>query len=656
MPLAALTLAMLALPTPAPADSIHSRIRPDVPRYTIEQLFATRTFGGADWSPDGERVVFGSNISGRNNLWIVPARGGWPTQLTVSDERQANPGWSPDGRWIAYTSDHEADEQWDLFLVSPNGGAVFNATRTDTIAEEEPLWSPDSKWIAVAIKLEHAPNYEIALYDVAAKKMRPLTKQTPADYSLSPVAFVPGGKSLLTSRVHAHERDADAVLIDLATGAQRILTAHAGEQRWIPSDVSPDGESVLLTSNAKNGFENVALLSLRGPLPKTPSGKPAPAPARAVPAGMPSVKWVTEEKWEMESGNFSPDGRWLTYRANLDGEGRLFAYNPSNGRREALATGGGFCSLAGRRSCYSPDGSRILYRRSAADSPGDLFVYVLDGPSERAITSAFVAGVDPRDMVQPALVHYPSRDGFTISAYLYVPWNLKRDASNPALVWPHGGPAAQSVNGFDRTAQFFANQGYIVLQPNYRGSTGYGKSFMAANQMDMGGGDLADVVAGAEFLKSTGYVDAKKIAVGGGSYGGYLTMAAVTKAPAVWAAGVAMFPFVNWFTEVEHEDPLLRQGDLATMGDPKKNAALWRDRSPIFSVDRIRSPLMLVAGRHDPRCPPGESQQVHDALAKRGVGCEFLLYENEGHGFARRENLFDAYRRIAAFLDKTLKK
>jgi dipeptidyl aminopeptidase/acylaminoacyl peptidase len=636
----------LALPAPAPtpADRVQSRSREHVGRYTIEQFFATRATGDADWSPDGEQVVFVSNISGRDNLWIVPAQGGWPSQLTVSEERQDAPTWSPDGRWIAFQSDHHGDEQWDLFVVSPEGGEVRNLTRTREVAEQGPLWSPDSRRIAYAVKPRAAPNHELALWDLAAGSGRPLTRGTPADYSLYPVAFVPGGKWLLAGRMHASDKDGDAVLVDLATGTVRVLTPHSGEQVWRPADVSPDGAWVLLTSDAKNGYENVALLDLRAALAQPARSK---APAR--------LTWVTEERWEMTARGFSPDGRWLLYSGNLDGTGALYAYRLSDRRRERLPVGGGSGDFAGSRSSYSPDGTRVLVRRSAADSPGDLHVYDLNAATAKRITQGFVGGVRPDDMVEPELVRYPSRDGLEISAFLYMPWNLKKDGSNPAVVWIHGGPTSQSLNSFNRSCQFLANQGYIVLAPNYRGSTGYGRAFMDANRFDMGGGDLADVVAGTGFLKRTGYVDPRKIVAAGGSYGGYLTMCAVTMTPEAWAAGVALYPFVNWFTEMENEDPLLRQYDLATMGDPRKNQALLRERSPIFHLDRIRAPLFMTAGGNDPRCPPSEAQQVADEMKKRGMPCEFALYPDEGHGFSRREDLFDAYRRVIAFLDRNVK-
>jgi dipeptidyl aminopeptidase/acylaminoacyl peptidase len=196
------------------------------------------------------------------------------------------------------------------------------------------------------------------------------------------------------------------------------------------------------------------------------------------------------------------------------------------------------------------------------------------------------------------------------------------------------------------------NQGYFVIAPNYRGSTGYGKEFEDANLHDMGGGDLEDVISAADWLIKTGYVDAKKIAVMGGSYGGYLSMVAVTKAPDRWAAGVPIVPFVNWFTEIENEDPLLREYDMATMGDPMKDKERLKDRSPIYFVEQIKAPLLLLAGGHDPRCPRTEAEQVASAIQKRKGIVELKVYENEGHGFSKLENQIDSLTRIADFLKK----
>ena len=262
-----------------------------------------------------------------------------------------------------------------------------------------------------------------------------------------------------------------------------------------------------------------------------------------------------------------------------------------------------------------------------------------------------MAGVPADHMVEPFLVRFPSRDGkWTISAFLYVPRNMQRNGQNAAIVYVHGGPTAQTVNSFNRFIQNMVNQGYMIIAPNYRGSTGYGKEFQHANLFDMGGGDLQDVLAAAEFIKQSGFLDPKKIVLMGGSYGGYLTMMGVTKAPDVWAAGVPIVPFVNYFTEIEHEDPILREMDLATMGDPEKDKDRFRDRSPIFFIDQVKAPLLLLAGGHDPRCPKEETLQVVEAVKKRGGVAEYKIYEDEGHGFSRLENQIDAYKRAANFI------
>jgi dipeptidyl aminopeptidase/acylaminoacyl peptidase len=596
---------------------------------TIEKLYMTRAIGGTAWSPDGKTIAFISNISGRNNLWLVPAAGGWPTQLTISDQRQSRPAWSPDGKWIAYQSDYDGDEQWDIFLVSPKTGQVVNLTNTREIAEEHPTWSPDGRFLAYAVKPKTSSVYEIDVYDMVNREVKRLTTDTPKDKLNGDPVWSRDGKWIAYTQEHAKGTDSNIFVAEVESGRSTLLTPHEGEQLYHADDYLPDGRKLLITSNATNGYENVGLLDIQTR----------------------HIHWLTQDKWEISGGGFSPDGNKVTWTANVDGNTDIYLHDFDSTHTTSLPLPKGVNSPSGAASAFSHDGSRLLYFHNGPSSPNDVWVYSLaDGKSQR-ITNSLVAGIHAEEMVEPFLVHYPSRDGkWTISAFLYVPYNMVRNGQNAAIVYIHGGPTAQSVNSFNRFIQYAANQGYMVLAPNYRGSTGYGKEFQQANLFDMGGGDLQDVLAGADFIKQTGYLDAKKIAVMGGSYGGYLSMMAVTKAPEVWAAGVPIVPFVNWFTEIENEDPVLQQSDMATMGDLVKNKALYEDRSPIFFVDKIKAPLLLLAGGHDPRCPKEETQQVVDAVKKQGGTAEAKIYENEGHGFARVENQIDAYQRVADFL------
>jgi dipeptidyl aminopeptidase/acylaminoacyl peptidase len=596
---------------------------------TIEKLYMTRQMGRATWSPDGKSIAFISNMSGRNNLWLVPAEGGWPVQLTVSDQRQSSPAWSPDGKWIAYQSDYDGDELWDIFLVSPKTGKVVNLTSTREIAETDPTWSSDGRYLAYLVKPKTSATHEIDIYDLVMREVKHLTTNTPQDKGNSNPVWSKDGKYIVYSQEQAKGTDSSIFITDTATGKSTLLTPHEGEQRWYNNDISADGKRILFTSNAANGYSNAGLIEI----------------------ATQKISWLTRDKWEIRGGEFSPDGKHVTLNANIDGDDDIYLQDLATGKSRVLPIPKGVNEPAGGASAFTKDGSHLLYYHNGPTAPSDLWVYTLATGVSHQLTHSMVAGVRSEDMVEPYLVHYPSRDGkWTISAFLYVPFNMTRNGQNAAIVYIHGGPTAQTMNSFNRFVQYAANQGYMVLAPNYRGSTGYGKEFQEANLFDMGGGDLQDVLAGVDWIKQTGYLDPKKIAVMGGSYGGYLSMMSVTKAPDVWAAGVPIVPFVNWFTEIENEDPELQQSDLATMGDVVKNKALYEDRSPINFIDQIKAPLLLLAGGHDPRCPKQETQQVVDAIKKRNGTVDYKIYENEGHGFARVENQIDAYQRVADFL------
>jgi dipeptidyl aminopeptidase/acylaminoacyl peptidase len=610
---------------------------------SIEKLYMTRQVGGSTWSPDGKTVAFVSNLSGRNNLWLVPSEGGWPMQLTVSDQRQTSPTWSPDGKWIAYMSDYDGDEQWDIFLVSPKTGQVVNLTNTREIAEESPAWSPDGRYLAYIVKPKTSSVFEIDVYDTVLREVKHLTTGTAKDrMNVSPI-WSTDGKFIVYTQEQSKGTDSNIFIADVSTSQSTLLTPHEGEQLYSANDVSPtgvpDAMRILVTSNAGNGYDNIGLLDV---------GMKGAMAGHLVPE---KIRWLTQDKWEISGESFSPDGKFLTYNANVDGNTDIYLYDVASGKAHALPLPKGVNFAAGRPSPFSHDNSRLLYYHTGPTAPGDLWVHALADSKSHQLTHSLVGGVRSEDMVEPYLVHYPSKDGkWTISAFVYMPYNLPRNGEHPAIVYVHGGPTAQTMNTFNRFVQYMANQGYIVIAPNYRGSTGYGKEFQQANLFDMGGGDLQDVLAAADWIKQTGYVDPKKLILMGGSYGGYMTMMGVTKAPELWAAGVPIVPFVNWFTEIQNEDPVLQQSDLATMGDPEKNKALYEDRSPINFVDKIKAPLYLLAGGHDPRCPKTEAQQVVDAVKNRGGVVEYKVYENEGHGFSKVENQIDAYKRVADFL------
>jgi dipeptidyl aminopeptidase/acylaminoacyl peptidase len=598
----------------------------------LDDLFYTRNVFGAAWSPDGQRIVFTTNISGRPNLWKVRASGGWPIQLTQSDERQLNGIWSPDGKWVVYQQDHAGDELWDLYAVPSDGGEAVNLTNTPSIREQGPRWSHDGKTIAFAYKTKNGSQYDIALLDWSTRKVRRLTNEQQPGYFWNVAAWSDDDKTIYAGRLNPPFTDADVYQIDVATGKSENLTPHQGTIRYLASSLSPDGRTILLSSDAKSGYMNIALLDIASK----------------------KVTWVTDVKWEALARNFSPDGKTYTYIINEDGQSDVYLADRSTNRAEKLDLPHGLNNFSGNPSAFAPRSDRVIVSHQASNQPGDLWVYNLASRHADQLTFSGIASLRSIPLPPSQIVHYKSFDGKIISALLWVPFNLKRDGSNPALVIPHGGPTGQMVDYWNTDVAALTSRGYICIAPNPRGSTGYGLDFQKANFQDLGGGDLKDEIAAVDFLKATGYVSPKKIGITGGSYGGFMTLMAIGKTPELWAAAVEEFGIINWATMLKSSDPSLNEYLKSLLGNPDTNRKVYEEDSPITYIRNEKAPLLVLQGDNDPRVPKEEAQQVVDILKKEGRTVDVHYYPNEGHGFVKRENQIDSIRRTIAWFDQYL--
>jgi dipeptidyl aminopeptidase/acylaminoacyl peptidase len=598
----------------------------------IDDLYYTRIVFGAAWSPDGQQIVFTTDISGRSNLWKVRASGGWPIQLTQSDDRQYSAVWSPDGKWIAYQQDRAGDELWDLYAVPSEGGEVVNLTNTPAIREQDPHWSHDGSSIAFAYKPKEGSQYDIALLDWRTRKVHKLTNEQQPGYSWNVVAWSSDDKTIYADRVNPSFTDADIYRIDVATGKLVNLTSHQGTIRYLASSLSPDGATVLLSSDAKGGYMNVALLDV----------------------ATKKVTWVTDLKWEAFSGNFSPDGKSYTYIVNEDGLIDPYLADRSTNQAEKVGLPHGLNYFSGNPTEFAPQSDRVIVSHEASNQPGDLWVYNLNSRHADQLTFSTIASLRATPLPPSQIVHYKTFDGKIITALLWVPFNLKRDGSNPALVLPHGGPTGQMVDYWNTDVAALVSRGYICIAPNPRGSTGYGLDFQKANFQDLGGGDLKDEIAGVEFLKATGYVDPKKIGITGGSYGGFMTLMAVGRNPDIWSAAVELYGIINWRTMLKSSDPALNEYLKGLLGNPDTNRKVYEEDSPITYIRNEKAPLLVLQGDNDPRVPKEEAQQVVDILKKQGRTVDAHYYPNEGHGFVKRENQIDSIRRTIAWFDQYL--
>jgi dipeptidyl aminopeptidase/acylaminoacyl peptidase len=595
----------------------------------VADVLDTTQLAGATVSPDGSRIAYISNASGRLNLWVMHADGSEARQLLHSDDRQAGPVFSHDGKELVYMQDKGGDELYDLYAVSVAGGEPRNLTNTDKTSELRPLFSPDGTKLAFGSKDKITPFINLAVMDWKSGVAHLLTHETDPKASWRAVCWSADGHALFATRSVGLD-DADAYRVDAQSGVAEKLTAHTGKQLVELSDVSPDGKTLLLTSNEKDGYANVALFDVASK----------------------QMRWVTNTQWEASSGEFSPDGRSFTYSLNADGRTTVEFVDRANLKANDRAVPAGLNFGAASPRAFMPDGSYLLAHQDSTH-PANLFLVGASGGIKQ-ITHNESPGLASAILPRSQLVTYKSFDGRLISAFVWVPFNLKRDGSAAAVVMPHGGPTGQVVDSFNGRAVLLVSRGFVVIAPNVRGSTGYGMEFQKANVKDLGGGDLKDEIAGVDFLKSTGFVDAKRIGIWGGSYGGFMTLMAIGKTPEVWAAAVDEYGILNWYSMLEHEDPQLQEYEKTLLGDPEKDRAVYEASSPLKYIRDERAPLLVLQGERDIRVPKEEAEQVVAILKGEGRTVDAVYYAQEGHGFIKREHQTDELTRAVEWLERYL--
>ena len=631
-------LAAGALGAPAPGPeraitdpkSVRSELKPTA-AVPVADLYFSKGLGDAAWSPDGRQLVVSTNLTGRFNLWRMNADGGWPAQLTRSEDRQSGITISPDGKWVVFQSDHGGDEMYDLYAVPLAGGETVDLTNTAQVSETDAHFSPDGRFLAFEVKPKESPITNIAVMDMATRQVRVLTHEPTTNNGWRVAVWTPDSTALIANRGEVGQTSGSVWRIAVADGAAKALTPADSKALVAASAISPDGRSISFSSNEKTGQSQAGLLDVAG-------GK---------------VTWLAPSPWEQTAGDFSPDGRTVLFQTNEDGRVDLKAYDLASRRVSRVAAPEGFNLESGANgSGFAPDG-RLLVQHEGANTPADL--WVVERGQARRLTNLSLASLDPARLPTSQIVHYRSEDGTVISAVLIMPFGLKRDGANPGIVLPHGGPTGQTQDRFSRTAVALASRGYVVIEPNPRGSTGYGMAFQNANHADLGGGDLKDEVAGAKFLVDTGYVNPKKIGITGGSYGGFMTLMAIGKAPDVWAAAVSLYGIINWYEMLKHEDAALQAYERSLIGDPVKDKAVYDATSPMTYIKHAKAPLLVLQGENDIRVPRGQAAEVVETLKSVGATVDVHYYPEEGHGFVKRENQIDSVQRTVDWFDKYLK-
>ena len=467
--------------------------------------------------------------------------------------------------------------------------------------------------------------------DFATRRVRQLTHEPAKDHQWGIAAFSHDGKFILAGRGNESGTETEAWLIDVASGAQTRLTPP--QEHNSPADISSDGRYVALTTQTASGVSHAALLDLRDK----------------------SIHILKPSPWSQSANYFSPDGRTLLFESSIDGRTAFTEYDVASGKLKPLSLADGFNDRASDRNGFSPDGSRILVAHQASNTPFDFWTVDAKTGAATQLTRLGLASIDPARLPKAQIVHYKSFDGTVISAFLWIPFNLARDGKASAVVLPHGGPSSQYVERFDPTAVALASRGFVVIAPNVRGSTGYGRAFEQANHMDLGGGDLKDEIAGRQFLIDTGYVDPRRVGMTGGSYGGFMTLMALAKTPKLWAAGVDEFGIIDWSAIWAHTDLPDRQYLESYPGEPTKNPKAYAASSPLTYIKDEVAPLLVLQGENDTTVTKDQAEKAIDVMKKNGRTVEAHFYPQEGHGFFKREDQIDALQRTVAWFEKYLK-
>lgn len=601
----------------------------------IEEL--ARLPGRALFNPSHDRrqMAYYSNHTGRFELYQMDLRTKEARQVTDGTAPRALRApfvWGQDDRTIIFAKDREGDEQNNLYLLDLTSGTVTQLNDDRDTQEYVVDVFPDNRTVLVVSNRDDQQS--LYRFDTLSRNWQRLTcfKAPVGGGIVSPdgtqIAFS-GNESpnLQNFDVYLMQADGDDIrkVWSLEEGSQELVVG------WHPS-----GESLLVQSDA-SGTLRIGVLALNTC----------------------QVRWLSEQQGDLIDGEFSRDGRHIVVLENNESQIRPVLYRADTGERHLLNLPAGVASLA----CFVLDDRKLLMAYSSASRRGEVLLYDVDSGTHEVLLAAEYGRIDPALFVGNEHVWYSSADHRMVPAILYRPRNIPAGSRLPAIVDVHGGPTAQYFRGFNNLAQLLVDRGYVVIQPNFRGSTGYGREWRESNHMDWGGGDLSDVVASVDYLKNLNLVDPDRIAIFGGSYGGYLTYLAAVKNPAVFKVAlpwVGITDLLQLYAEdMEHFRYYLRQN----MGDPREHEALWQERSAITYADQLRAKLLMVHGVNDPRCPIGQARGFRDRLLDRGLregtdvnaDFEYIELADEGHGAGGDPSgTVRMFRLVTDFLDRRL--
>lgn len=619
--------------TQQPAADPKGKAEPEAqegPRYSAAQFHETTRVRGTSFSPDESKILITSDKTGVPNVYAQPVQGGEPVALT-SSSTVANRGISyfPQDERFLFAADGGGDELSHIF-VGEQGKAPVDLTPGKGFLVRFGGWSGDKKSFWVQSNERDKKSFDLYAFDVKTLKRTMIFKN---EGGVTPVAVSPDLRYIAINK-SVDNADSNFYLIDTKAknSSPELISKHEGKAQYKASHFSNDSAKLYYSTNAHSEWDQFWTYDLKSK----------------------KHELLAKSDWDVITVAFSDKDRYRTEVINQDAR---FLFRVLNNDSQTALNIPNLPAGSITSSRFSPSENKLAFYAATDRTPSDL--YVLDIPSQKLqrLTNNLNPAIDPEQLVDAEIIRFPSYDGVQIPNILWKPKKASVDHKVPVMLYIHGGPGGQTYASYKPTVQYLVNQGYAVLAVNNRGSSGYGKTFFHLDDQRHGDADLKDCLAAKKYLQGLDWVDPEKIGIMGGSYGGYMTLAALAFHPQEFRVGVDIFGVANWIRTLESIPPwwdAFRASLWAEIGDPVKDRARLEKFSPLLHANKIQKPLLVIQGANDPRVLKVESDEIVAAVKKSGVPVEYVVFPDEGHGFAKRSNNIVADEAIKRFLDQQL--
>lgn len=608
--------------------SCKKNVDPNLKVYGIEDFFDNVSISGGYFSTDEQKIIFSSNQSGIFNVYEANIQTGKINQLTASNKESFFVrAYVPNSNDFIYSADNGGNEINHLFLKKEDD-TVIDLTPSGNEKSVFYKWSNDNQFLYYLSNKRDSRYFD--LYKMKIGQWIPeIIYKNEDNFSLSDISndekYLLLSKSITTSENKFY-------LFDINENKKIEISSLPGS--YSSAGFSIDNRSFFYITDINNEFSYLKKYDIESM----------------------ESSVIYETEWDVMYSYLSKNEKYRIIGVNEDGKNSVKVIEINSNLPIKFPS---FNNEDISNVSFSESEQKIRLTVGSSKMPSDLFVYDIEAENLKKITNSLNPKIDSKNLVSAQVIRYKSFDGLEIPAIYYKPLSASKNNKVPALVWVHGGPGGQSRMGFNPLIQYLTNNGYAILAVNNRGSSGYGKSFYKMDDKNHGEKDLQDCVWGKKWLQKQEYIDENKIGIIGGSYGGYMTMAAMTFTPDEFMVGVNIFGVTNWIRTLKSIPTFWEASRKALydeLGDPYTNDSIRLKKiSPLFHAGKVINPVMVLQGANDPRVLQIESDEIVEELIKNDIPVEYVIFEDEGHGFRKKENQIEGYRKIKSFLDLYLK-